>query len=471
MSHQFWFLPQLLIGLCVGFQAVADVPPKAVPTNRVATVLLSQDFVNEQFTAHTKNSELLKEMKLELNKDRGVIYLRGKLQVPVEELRAINLDPKMGLFRFQVSIKPQTTKQGYLILEFPLSETYFYPVDSDDPVHDRVIIPVQLLSLALASARGYLAALSGDFSGFERRVKKLNLKMRVLRGEIAKEKDPDALDELKTEKEALRLQIEALPIERRQLQDLAKQYGHLLKFTGEKELNLNDELGARKNALVIKIKIAQLVPYLTGVDLGGVRLVHDKKDGENGQNYLAIDVNSDLGILAPPLTVYERHNRQGLKVAPAMVVRLNQSLFESQSIMSAEQKAGDNVQNLSLQLKDDGLHVSGKYHRWFVSVPFDTVVDFVSTAPDLFEIRIRQLQVAGMNLEFMTKTVLDFIKHRFETALRGLASFKYVGREDGRTRAIQVSIQPKNLVPAFPDLHLVGVDVRDQEFLLKVGHL
>src|SRR5437870_10900845 len=55
---------------------------------------------------------------------------------------------------------------------------------------------------------------------------------------------------------------------------------HILGFTGEKELDLNKELGARKNALIFKIKVSTFAPYLEGVDLGGVRIIHDKKRSE-----------------------------------------------------------------------------------------------------------------------------------------------------------------------------------------------
>ena len=64
-------------------------------------------------------------------------------------------------------------------------------------------------------------------------------------------------------------------------------------------------MGARKNAIILKIKISQLAPFLKGVELGGVRLIHDKKDG-TGQNYLAVDINSQLE-LPPPLSPHAEH--------------------------------------------------------------------------------------------------------------------------------------------------------------------
>jgi hypothetical protein len=452
----------------------ATSDPKAQPSpsasNRVASVYISQDFINEQLTKHSK-SELVKEMKIEIDPKLGQIFLRGKIQVPIEELRAVNLDPTLGVFRFQVTIKPKATRQGHLILDFPLDETFFYPDSSKDPEHERVIVPVQLLSLAIASARGYLAALSGDFSGFDRRTEKLTALIKALDRSIAEEKNKDARDDLKTQRDGLKLQLAAVPIERKQLETAAKEVGSILGFTGEKELNLNDELGAHKNALILKIKLSQLTPYLNGTEFGGVRTLFDKKDG-NGQNYLAIDLNSDLEVPPVPVSSSGKSARPGMKVAPALVMRLNQSLFESREVLDTEKKDMGNIRNLNFQLKEDGLHVSGQWHTFFViNVPFDTVVDFVSTGADVFEVRLRDVAVAGIDLEFMSKFVLESMKKRLYQALKGICHFKYVGEEKDHSRALQVTVDPKALVPAFPDLHLVGVDVQDGEFLLKIGHI
>ena len=449
---------------------MASVSTCLANADRVASIFVSQDFLNQQLSLHSK-SELVKEMKLELDPAHGQIFLRGKIQVPVEELRAVNLDPKFGAFNFQVTLKPETTKNGHLILEFPLSETFFYPSISKDPTHERVIVPVQLLSLALASARGYMAALSGDFSGFDRRTEKLNALLASLNRSIALEKNKDAKEDLKNQREALRLQLAAVPLERKQLQAVSKEVEHILGFTGEKELNINDDLGARKNALILKIKLSQLTPYLEGVELGGVRILLDQKDGD-GEKYLAIDVNSALESAHPLVPVtHNPSNRAGMKTAPFLILRLNQSLFESQAVVEAEKKEmGSSLRDLNVELRDDGLHVSGKWRTFFLfSIPFDTAVDFVSTGLDRFEVRVRKMAVAGIDLEFLSKFVLESMKNRLDTALKGSCKFTYIGEEKDHSRALEVTVNPKTMIPAFPDLHLVGVDVRDHEFLLKIG--
>jgi hypothetical protein len=453
----------------LAFAADTEVPvnPHETPDNRIASVFVSQDFINEQIAAHSK-SEMLKELKIILDPVKSQMFLRGIIQVPIEELRAINLDPKLGVFKFQVSIKPDTTKNGHLILDFPLAETYFYPAASKDPTHERVIIPVQLLSLALASARGYLAALSGDFSGFERRTAKLEALLKSVERSITVEKNADAREELKNQREALRLQVAAIPIERKQLETVSKGLEKVLGFTGEKELKLNDELGARANALILKIKLSQLTPYLHDIDLGGVRILPDKLDGA-GENYLAIDLNSPLSV---PIQkgAKAKVTRPPMKVAPALIMRLNQALFESEEVLAAEKKDMGSLRKIDFQLTDDGLHVSGSWHSFlFLSFPFDTVVDFVSTQPDTFEVRVRELKVAGINFEFLTSFLLESMKKRLNHAMKGICKFKYVGVESDHSRALQVTVDPKALVPAFPDLHLVAVDVRDREFLLKIG--
>jgi hypothetical protein len=437
--------------------------------SRIMTVAIAQDFLNEQIALHTK-SPLIQEMKVELDPDHEQIFLKGVVQIPVEELRAINLEPKLGAFHFQVAIKPEISKEGYLVLEFPLAETYFYPSTAKDPSKERVIIPVQLLSLALASARGYLAALSGDFSGFDRRTAKLDALMKALNHSISVEKNPDAREDLKNQRETLKLQIAAVPMERKQLQSASKEVENVLGFTGEKELNLNQELSARRNALVLKIKISQLAPFLSDVELGAIRVVHNKKDGK-GENYFALDLNSTTKT--PVVTQPNTGNRTKLAVVPSMVMRLNQALFESEALLNAEKKsAPSQLQNLKFTLKEDGIHAEGDYKTLLIlSLHFETIIDLVSTAPDLFEVRVRDLKVAGLDFEFLSKYVLEVMKKRLDLALKGICTFKYLGEENDHARALQVTVDPKALIPAFPGLHLIDVDVKEGEFLLKIGKI
>jgi hypothetical protein len=471
--NPFALLALTLTLFCAPAFAASDAPapapsPTPVPSNRVASIYVAQDFINEQLAAHA-GTGIVRKLKVELDADHGQMFLVGLIQVPVEELRAVNLDPALGAFKFRVTVKPETTRHGHLILEFPLDETYFYPANSKDPKHDRVIIPVQMLSLALASARGYLAALSGDFSGFNRRSEKLTALMKDLDHSIETEKNADAVEDLKNQREALRLQLAAVPVERKQLEVAGKEVEHILGFTGEKELNLNDELGARKNALVFKIKLSQLAPFLNGVELGGIRILRDKKDGA-GQNFFAVDVDSELDNSRAPSSATTPKPHVAMKTAPSIVMRLNQSLFESSALLEAEKKEmGSKLRDFEMNLKEDGLHVSGKWHAFLFNIPFDTTVDFVTTGLDTFEIRVRDLDVAGIDLEFLSKFVLESMKKRLESTLKGICTFKYMGTEKDHSRSLQVTVDPKALVPAFPDLHLVAVDVRDHEFLLKIG--
>jgi hypothetical protein len=450
----------------------ATVASAATPPNRVASISVSEDFLNEQITAHNR-SALLKNVKINLDPDNGNIYVRGQIQIPTEELRAVNLEPRLGRFHFQLTIRPEVSSEGHLILNFPLNETYFYPADAKNNPHERVIIPVQLLSLALASARGYLAALSGDFSTFDRKEAKYKALIKGLNKLIAAETNADAKADFKDERDALRLQLQAVPIEKRQMQDIAHSLSSVLAFTGEKELNLNSEIGALKNALVLKIRLSQLVPYLHNVQLGGIRFRHDKKDGK-GEDYLSIDANSELVVQEP---VHDEKAtphapRDGMKIAPAIIIRLNESLMESTSVVNAEKKAmGDKLRDFKVELKEDGMHVHGKYHKFFFNIPFATTVDFVMIEPDVFEARVRDLHLAGFDVDFLSSVVLESIKAKLETMLKGLCEFEYVGEQKDHSRALRVTVDSDKLVPAFSELYLVDVDVRDHQFLLKVGHI
>ncbi|HXT01872.1 MAG TPA: hypothetical protein VN915_14450 [Elusimicrobiota bacterium] len=461
---------RLITLLLAGCVSAASAAPAPVPSNRVASLFFSQDFINTLISEKVK-SDMFKDVSIALDASSGTIALRGIVKVPVEELRAINLDEKLSSFRFQVTIKPKTTKKGHLVLIFPLDQTYFYPAESKDPEHERVIVPVQLLSVALASARGYLAALSGDFSGFDKQERRLKGQIAELDHELKKAAPAD-VQGLKDDREAARLQLEAIPIERRQMQEVAKAFENMVGFAGEKELNLNDELGSRRNALVLRIPLSQFAPYLVGIDLGGVRILHDSKDG-GGQNYLGIDVNAQLAVAPAPPVFSTATAREPLKIAPYVVIRLNQALFESTEVLASEQKSmGSQMRSFALKFHDDGLHVRGEWKSpLLVHIPFRTVIDFVWTAPDQFELRVRRVKVAGLDIEAVSGLILELAKKRLADSMKGICTFQYVGEERDGSRALRVNVDMHALIPAFPLLHLTGIDTRDNELLLKTGRL
>ena len=108
------FLTLFILLLC--FNRSATATPSAVPAaapaaaldNRVASIFVSQDFLNEQLKTHIK-SPLIQEIQIALDPDGDQIFLRGIVKVPVEEMRAVNLDPALGAFRFQAAIKLEAT--------------------------------------------------------------------------------------------------------------------------------------------------------------------------------------------------------------------------------------------------------------------------------------------------------------------------------------------------------------------------
>lgn len=470
--NPFYQIKLLNIILIFYFLLVQSANAQIIKSSQVTSIYLSEHFINEQLKLHIKPG-LLKDLTVQLDPKGKKIFLRGLIQIPIEEIKAINLSSELSAFRFQLTIKPEATPEGYLILEFPLNETFFYPASSKDPNSDRVIIPVQMLSVALASARGYFAALSGDFSDFDRRTNKIKALIKSLNRSIIIEKNPESLEALKTERDSLKLKLAAIPIERKQMSLLSKEVEGMLGFTGEKELNLNEKFGARKNALIIKLNLANFTPYLKNVIFGDVRIVHDSKDGPKGENYFSIDVNAQLAAPSAPQSDLTDSNDEGLTIPPSAMVRINQALFESELIASAEKKAmGSKLTDLKIDLQKDGLHVSGKYHQFFISIPFDTVVDF-DTAEDIdsFDVSVRDIEVAGIDLEFMTGFILDSIKNRLDQSLQGICSFEYRGEQKDKSRVLRVRMNPAKLIPALPNLHLVDIEVREREFLLKIGKI
>jgi hypothetical protein len=52
----------------------------------------------------------------------------------------------------------------------------------------------------------------------------------------------------------------------------------------------------------------------------------------------------------------------------------------------------------------------------------------------------------------------------------GYASLNIWGKK-GNTKALRVKIESQKLIPAFPNLHLVDVVVKDENFLLRIGKI
>lgn len=448
-----------------------EKPAETVLKRRIANIYISETFINEQIDIFSAKSVLFKDLHLNLDSKSDRLYLSGTFQVPLEELQTVNMDRSFGKFKFQVAIRPRAEKNGHLRLEFPLDETYFHLASSKNPKRDRVVIPVQLLSLALASARGYLSALSGDFSMFDRKTAKFEALLRGVKRNLAAEKNPDVQTDLRLQKRSLELQLEAIPVERAQFERTAKSLANILSLMGEKEINLNDEVVAEENSLTLKVRLGKIMPYLKDIELAGIRINHDPTGA--GEDYFVVGVNSALEALLPSQGRQKRKPREARKISPAMVLRINQAVFNSKMVVEAQKQniGAANVENFEVALQEDGVHVTGEWKKYFFSVPFDLIVDFVTTKPDVFEVRVRKLIAKGVDVRFLTKYALDAVRERLDKTLAGICTFEYMGEDAEENHVLQVTVTPKNLVPAFPDLHLVGVDVANREFLLQIGHV
>lgn len=434
---------------------------------RVASILLSETFINEQIAKHLASSQLIKNLKIDFDPEEDKLYARGLLQIPIDDHQALGIDPSITQFKFQLTIKPRIGKRGHLILEFPLQETFFYQASSKNPERDRVMIPVQLVSLGLAATRGYLAALSGDFSSFERKTAKINALLKGVKRNLSEEKNADAIAVLKSEKRSLELQLESNSLQREQFTRTSKTLSNIMGFAGD-DFNLNNEIRARDNRIMLKMKLERIVPYLKQIDLGGIRIQHNKRDG-GGEDYFVLDVHSKLATAQPPTERKPRTPRVGLKVAPSILIRLNQDIFNSQAVVDVQkQKVGDQLKDFDVVFKEDGIHVTGKIKKWFFTVPFDSIVDFVSTGPDVFEVRLRELSVFGIGLTFLTKFALNAVKDKLDSVLHGICTYEYIGDKEG-SKALKVTVKSSELIPAFPNLHLVDIDVRDRSFMLRIG--
>lgn len=442
----------------------------ATDRGRVASIYISETFINEQLASHFANSDLIKEIKANFEPKSNTVFLRGRLQLPMDDFRAMGIDPSLVQFKFQVAVKPSLSVGDYLVLEFPLSETFFYQANSKNSKRDRVVIPVQLLSLGIASMRGYLAALSGDFSSFERKRAKINALLRVTKAAVLSEKNPDAKSALLREKKSLELQLASSILEREKFEQTAKTLNKVLGFTSEKEFNLNNEIKAKENSIMVRMKLKNIVPYLKNIELGDIRLGKNSKDGI-GESYFILHLHSLLAEVPKVSMKVPYTPKDKFKIPPAFGIRLNQALLTTTMVANAEKDVlPDMIKDFNVVFKEDGVHVTGKVKKFLMTIPFDTLVDFVSTQPDIFEVRIRELKVFMFDLKFLTPFALKILRTRLMKALEGIGTFKYVGKKE-KARTLRVRIESKKLIPAFPGLHLVDVNVRDGNFMLRIGKI
>ena len=437
---------------------------------KVATLFVSEDFINEQISGHLSKSDLVHDLKMKLDPVTNKMFLQGIFRLPIDDLRAVGIEKDLANFKFQLSILPKISPQKHLVLEFPISETYFYQANSRHPKRDRVVIPVQLLYLGLAATRGYLAALSGDFSAFDRKISKYKALLKVANTSIAIEKNPDALAVLKSGKKSLELQIASTELERENFGRTAKTINSIFAFTGEKEFNLNNEIQARGNTIMLKLKLSKLVPYLKDIDLGNIRVGNSNPDNNSGANFLIFDINT-LVTEAPPAVKKVARKAITYDIPPSLMILLSQDLFTSKLVVDKEKSgAPSQLKDFKIRFKKGGVHISGKVHKFFWDISFEGLVDFIYTSPDVFEVRLRKIKVLNMDMKFITPLVLKAVKTRLKKAMSGIATYKYMGNLD-HSRVLQVTIKPEKLIPAFPEFHLTGVDVRDRNFMLKLGRI
>ncbi len=457
-----------LISLALLFTQPLHAEVSTDERGRVASIYISETFINEQLVTHFSNSDVIKDIKTAFDPKENKIFLQGRMQLPIDDYKAMGIDRSLLQFKFQVAIKPTLSLGEYLVLEFPLSETYFYQANSTNSKRDRVIIPVQLLSLGIASMRGYLAALSGDFRSFERKKAKLSALLTGIRKNLASEKNEDAKAVLMREKKSLELQLASSALERETFEQTAKTVTKLFGSTTESEFNLNNEIKAKDNSIMLRMKLKNLVPYLKNVELGDIKLGRNSKDGL-GESYFILHLYSLMAKIPPVSMKVPYTSKDKFKIPPALGIRLNQALLTTTMMAEAERDAmPEMIKDFNVTFKEDGIHVTGKVKKYLMSIPFDALVDFESTKPDEFEVRIRALKVFMVDLKFLTPLALKAVQSRLKNALGTICTFKYVGKKD-KSRTLRVNIDSQKLIPAFPGLHLVDVNVRDGNFMLRIG--
>lgn len=151
---------------------------------------------------------------------------------------------------------------------------------------------------------------------------------------------------------------------------------------------------------------------------------------------------------------------------PDVAIRIDQALLELDWIVDAERRAlRGKIDDFKVELKEDGLHASGKYKIPILpDVRFETVAAFVWTGPNVFEIRVRKIKVLFFNV---TGMVVETIEGRLRDSLQGACAFQRLGELSDGSHALRVTVDMKALMPSLPTLALSGITTRDQVLILK----
>lgn len=155
------------------------------------------------------------------------------------------------------------------------------------------------------------------------------------------------------------------------------------------------------------------------------------------------------------------------------MIRLNQSLFESEAVVAAEAKdVNTKVQGFGMSIQEDGFHVHGKYRLPLVpNLPFGAVLKFVWMGPNVFELRVEKIKIAHVSVKPLAGEVLSVATARLNKSLKGACSFQYIGKEEDGSRAVRVTLDMAKMLPAFPDMTLTNIVTKDRELILKAAKL
>ena len=255
--------------------------------NLLMEVSFSERFLNERVKSYISPQSPLEQLYLAFNPTANRIVLRGTISLPRDLLAENGLEAELGRISFQSALRVRVSKKGYFAFIFPRDATSLWPASISRPGSDqRVRLPVEFLDIALAQVRCYLAALSGDFSSFERRDAHIAGELREERAKLG------AAEGL--EREKLEISVEELELKRRsnhlklkRLKILAREQDSLVSFLSEREIDLNSSLKGSNNAIMIALEFQDMFPFLYEVGVGGVDFI---KSGN--KRYMKLEIIS-----------------------------------------------------------------------------------------------------------------------------------------------------------------------------------
>jgi hypothetical protein len=86
--------------------------------SKVASIFVSEEFINEQLSAHLTKSNLVRNLKIKLDPVSKKMFLHGIFQRPLDDIRAIGIERSLADFKFSFRFFQRSVLRSILFSNF-----------------------------------------------------------------------------------------------------------------------------------------------------------------------------------------------------------------------------------------------------------------------------------------------------------------------------------------------------------------